>query len=203
MERDVAVVQASGRSLISQRDTPRGVAMSDVVRAALREDPDVLVLDDIRSADVLTLALEAAAPGRLVIAACVARSAPAAVDRLIDLAPPSARPGVQLALANALRGVVAQVLVKRIGGGRVAARELLVNTPAVASLLAEGRTSALHAMMASRDAGMVPMNDVLAGLVSGGVVEARDACAAAVDPAALRAQLGQRGIDISGLEHLG
>jgi twitching motility protein PilT len=91
-------------------------------------------------------------------------------------------------------------LVKRIGGGRVVVRELLVNTPAVASLLAEGRTSQLHAMIASRDSGMVPLNDVLAGLVSGGVVDAREACAAAADPAALRTQLGQRGIDISGLE---
>lgn len=203
VERDIAVVQASARGIVSQRETPRGVEMRDVVRAALREDPDVLVLDDIRTAEVLNLALDAAAPGRLVIAACVARTAPAAVDRLIDLAPPPARPHVQLALANALRGVVAQALVKRIGGGRVAARELLVNTPAVASLLAEGRTSQLHAMMASRDAGMVPLNDVLTGLVSSRVVEAREACAAAVDLAGLRAQLGARGIDLAGLEQLG
>lgn len=203
VEREIAVVHASAPGVVSQRETPRGTDACDVVRAALREDPDVLVLEDIRSAEMLQLVLDAAAPGRLVICTCVARSAAAAVDRLIDLAPRTERARVQLALAHLLRGVVTQVLVKRAGGGRVAARELLVNTPAVASLLAEGRTSQLPAMIASRDQGMVPMDDALAGLVASGIVDAREACAAAPDRTGLLAQLTQRGVDVSDLERRG
>lgn len=203
VQQDVSTMHVSDRGLVSQREVPRGTDPSDVVRAALREDPDVLVLEDLRNADLLALALDAAAPGRLVICTCVARTAASAIDRLIDLAFPVDRARVQLALAQVLRGVVAQALLPRIGGGRVVARELMLNTPAVASLLVEGRTSQLPAMIASRDQGMVPMNDALAGLVAKGVVEPRLACEATMDRAGLLAQLGQRGVDVRGLEQLG
>lgn len=203
VEREIAVVQASARGVVSQREAPPGSDPCDVVRAALREDPDVLVLEDVRTPELLLLALDAAAPGRLVICTSTARSASAAIDRLLDLARPADRGRVQLALAHVLRGVVAQALVAKTGGGRVAARELLLNTPAVASLLAEGRTSQIPAMVASRDQGMVPMNDALAGLVTSGLVGAGEACAVATDRAGLLAQLGQRGIDVSSLEQHG
>src|SRR5262249_55694507 len=141
-------------------------------RAALREDPDVLVIEDLRSADLMNVALEASGSGRLVIGGFPAYSATAAVGRIIDLYAPQTRRQVQLALADSLRGVVVQVLVKKVGGGRAAARELLLNTSAVSSIIAEGKTSQLAmAMEGGRRYGMMPLNDTLVSLVQQGIVD--------------------------------
>ena len=138
----------------------------------LREDPDVLVLEDVSSSELVNLALDAAAAGRLVICGFPARSAAAAIDSIIDLSPPSERRRVEVSLAQNLRGVVAQVLLKKTGGGRLAARELLLNTPAVASLLAEGKTSQLPlAIEGGRKHGMVPLNDALGGFAQSGAID--------------------------------
>ena len=91
----------------------------------------------------MNVALEAAASGHLVIGGFSAHTATQAIDRIIDLYAPEHRRQVQLALAENLRGVIVQVLLKKVGGGRVAAREVLLNTAAVASVLAEGKTSQL------------------------------------------------------------
>lgn len=204
VERDVTVAHGPAAGLVSQREVVRPSDMPDIVRAALREDPDVLVIEDLGSATLLDLALDAAAPGRLVLCGCAARSASAAVDRLIDLAPPSARARVQLALAHTLRGVVSQVLVRKVGGGRVAARELLLNTPAVASILADGRTAQLPAALeGGRAQGMYPLHETLAAYVASGTIDAGQAYGAAVDKAALLAALERRGVDVTGLERLG
>ena len=109
-----------------------------MARAALRENPDVLVIEDFGSPEIVTLALEAAQSGHLVIGALTAHTATDAVDRIIDQTPPERRAKVQLGLAENLRGIVAQVLLRKTGGGRVAAREVLLNTSAVANLIAEG-----------------------------------------------------------------
>ena len=147
-----------------------------MANAALREDPDVLVLDELRTAGLVNVALEAASRGQLVIGGFPAHTASGAIDRIIDLYPPEHRQQVQLSLAQNLRGVVAQVLLRKRGGGRVAAREVLLNTPAVASVLAEGKTSQLPmAIEGGRKHGMVPLNDALVGFVQSGAVDAREA----------------------------
>ena len=145
IEREVNIVHERGSSFISQREV-RG-SDDDVLaaaRAALREDPDVLVLEQIRTGLLMNVALEAAASGHLVIGGFSAHNATEAIDRIIDLYAPEYARQVQLALADNLRGVVAQVLLPKMGGGgRVAAREVLLNTPAVAGVIAEGKTSQL------------------------------------------------------------
>ena len=142
IEREINVVHEQRSSFVSQREVRGGGdELLAAARAALREDPDVLVLEDLRSAALIEFALDAAASGHLVIGGYPAASASVAVDHVIDLFPPERRRHIQLSLAQNLRGVIAQVLLRKIGGGRVAARELLLNSPGVAGVIAEGRTS--------------------------------------------------------------
>jgi len=201
VEREINIVHERIGSMVSQREAHGSVAMVAAVRGALREDPDVLMLEDVRSAELVELALDAAAGGRLVICGFPARSAAAAIDGVIDLSPPGDRRRVQLLLAQNLRGVVAQVLLKKSGGGRLAARELLLNTPAVAGLLAEGKTSQLPlAIEGGRKLGMVPLNDALGGFVQSGAVDVREAYRCAADRPGLVTLLQRQGIDVSAVE---
>jgi twitching motility protein PilT len=204
IEREVNIVHERGSSFISQREV-RGND-DDVLaaaRAALREDPDVLVLEHIRTGLLMNVALEAAASGHLVIGGFSAHNATESIDRIIDLYAPEYARQVQLALADNLRGVVAQVLLPRIGGGRVAAREVLLNTPAVAGVIAEGKTSQLPmAIEGGRRLGMVPLHDALVGYVQSGVVDVREAYRHVTDRPAFLALLKRQGIDTSVLERL-
>ena len=202
IEGEIKFVQESRSSLVSQREVRGG---SDqwlaVARGALRENPDVLVIEDLGAPEMVALALDAAAAGRLVIAGLAAHTAVGAVVRLLDQFSPDRRTLAQSMLAEALRGVIAQVLLRKTGGGRIAARELLINTSAVASLLAEGQLTQLPAAMESgRRRGMVPLNDALVAFVQGGAVYAREAYRHAFDREAFLARLTREGIDTSFVE---
>jgi twitching motility protein PilT len=137
-----------------------------------------------------TLALDAAASGRLVVCGLPAHNATGAIDAIIDLFPPDSRRQVQISLAQNLRGVIVQVLLNKIAGGRLAARELLLNTPAVAGVIAEGKTSQLPLVIeGGRKHGMVPLNDALAGFVQSGAVDVREAFQRSQDRAGFLATL--------------
>jgi twitching motility protein PilT len=204
IEREVNIVHERGTSFISQREVRGGDEdLLAAARAALREDPDVLVIEDLRTGQLVNVALEAAASGHLVIGGFSAHTATGAVDRIIDLYAPEYRHQVQLALADNLRGVIVQVLLRKNGGGRVAARELLLNTPAVASALAEGKTSQLPtAIEGGRRYGMMPLNDSLVGLVQAGLVDTRDAYRRSPDRSGFLALLKRQGLDTSFIERL-
>ncbi len=204
LESEIKFVQESRSSLVSQRevrgDNDEWLA---VARAALRENPDVLVIEDLRSPEIVSLALDSAEAGRLVIAAISANTTVSAIARLVDQFPVERRSQAQLTIAEALRGVIAQVLLRKTGGGRIAARELLLNTPAVASLIAEGKLEQLPAAMESgRKHGMVPLGDALVGFVQSGAVDAREAYRKAFDREAFLAVLKREGIDTSFIERL-
>ncbi|HEV8347782.1 MAG TPA: ATPase, T2SS/T4P/T4SS family [Vicinamibacterales bacterium] len=204
IEREINIVHERGHSFVSQREV-RGNDddLLAAARAALREDPDVLVIEDLRTGALMNVALEASASGRLVIGGFSAHTAAAAIDRIIDLYAPEDRRQVQLALADNLRGVIVQVLLHKTGGGRVAAREVLLNTPAVASALAEGKTSQLAmAIEGGRRLGMMPLNDALVGFVQSGTVDSREAYRYASDRAGFLAQLKRQGLDTSFVERL-
>jgi twitching motility protein PilT len=172
-------------------------------RTALRENPDVLVIEDLRTPELLNVALAAAESGHLVIGSLSAHTTTAAIDRIIDQTTPERRPKIQLALAEALRGIVAQVLVRKTGGGRLAAREVLLNTSSVANLIAEGKTSQLPlALDSGRRYGMVPLNDALVAFVQSGVVDAREAYRHASDRPEFLNQLRREGVDTSFVERL-
>ena len=204
IEREVNIVHEQSSSFVSQREV-RGNddEMLVAARAALREDPDVLVIEDLRTAALMNVALEAASAGRLVVAGFSAHTAAGAIDRIIDLYPPENRGQVQMALADCLRGVIVQVLLRNTSGGRVPAREVLLNTAAVSSVIAEGKTSQLSmAIEGGRRYGMMPINDGLVGLVQSGVVDAREAYRRSNDRPGFLAALKRHSIDTSFVERL-
>jgi twitching motility protein PilT len=204
LESQIKFVHEGRSSLVSQREV-RGdnEALVAVARAALRENPDVLVIEDLRTPELVNVALEAAESGHLVIGSLSAHSTTAAIDRLIDQTAPERRPKIQLALAEALRGIVAQVLVRKTAGGRLAAREVLLNTSSVANLIAEGKTSQLPlALDGGRKYGMVLLNDALVGFVQSGAVDPREAYRQASDQQGFLNQLKREGVDTSFVERL-
>jgi twitching motility protein PilT len=200
IESQIAFAHESRRSFVSQREV-RGDsdAVVSAIRAALREDPDVLLIEDLRSPEVASVAFEAAESGRLVFGALPAASTVAAVTRLLEMFPHDRRSQAQAALAGTLRAVVGQVLLRRSKGGRIAAREILVNTPAIAALLEEGKTAPLPlAMEGGRRHGMMPLNDALASFVRDGTVHITEAYLKAFDKegllATLERQVGDTGL---------
>jgi twitching motility protein PilT len=157
----------------------------------------------MRTPEIVAAALEAAESGRLVFASVSAPSTVAAVDRLIEMFPVERRAQAQTSLAGSLRGVVAQTLLRKVRGGRVAAREILLNTPAVASLILEGKTFQLPvALDSGRRHGMMPLADSFAALVREGTVHAAEAYRKAPDREALLASLRREGVDTSFAERL-
>ena len=204
IESQIGFVHESRRSFISQRET-RGDAelAATFARAALREDPDVMMIEDLKSAEIVAAALEAAESGRLVLASVAASSTIGALERLIEVFPADRRAKARTSLATALRGVVAQVLLRRAKGGRIAAREILLNTPAVSQLVLEGKMFQLPvALDSGRRHGMVPLTDSLAAHVRDGTVHVAEAYRKALDRAALVALLKREGIDTSFAERL-
>ncbi len=203
LERQIRLVHDNRVAIVSQREIRGGVdeALS-AARAALREDPDVLVVDDLASPHMVPLLLHAASEG-LVFVSITAPSTIEAVERFVELAPADARASVQAAMAETFRGAVAQVLLKKSGGGRVAAREVLLATAAVTRVISDGSSGQLQAALeGGRKHGMVPLADALVGLVHSGVVDVREAFRKSPDRDRLMAGLKREGIDTSIVERL-
>jgi twitching motility protein PilT len=204
LESHIGFVHESRRSFISQRELSDDAAQAAATaRAALREDPDVMVIEDLRSADLTAVALEAAESGRLVFVSVSAPSAVMAIQQLLESFPADRRARAARSLSNALRGVVTQVLVRRARGGRAPAREVLLNTPTVASMIRDGRTGDLpSAFESGRGQGMVSMTDALMGLVREGAVQPAEAYRKASDRSTLLGRLKQEGVDTAFADRL-
>lgn len=204
LEPQIKYVHQSRGSIVSQREV-RGdhEALLAMARTAQREAPDVLGIEDLRAREVVAFALQAAESGQLVFGTVPAPATAGAIERLIDQAPDSRRSLIQRELSDTLRGVVSQVLVRKIGGGRVAAREVLRNTVSVSTMIADGDLSRLPAAIENgRRAGMVSLNDSLLELVRGKIVDVREAYRHAVDRDALVKLLDREGIDTSFVERM-
>ncbi|MCA1921198.1 type IV pilus twitching motility protein PilT [Buttiauxella noackiae] len=148
LEDPIEFVHHSKRCLIQQREPGQHCrSFSAGLRAALREDPDVILLGELRDSETIRLALTAAETGHLVLATLHTRGAAQAVERLVDVFPAEEKNMVRSQLAGSLKAVLAQKLLPDSCGGRVAAFELLVNTPAVASLIREGKTHQLPGLI--------------------------------------------------------
>lgn len=172
LEDPVEVIHSSKRSLVNQREIGRhSGGFAQGLRSALRQDPDVIMIGELRDLETVRLALRAAETGHLVLATVHTRSAANSIDRLVEVFAAEEKPLVRAMLAESLRLVVAQVLVRRVGGGRVAAREVLVATPAVRNLVREGRMAQLFSVMQAGGAqGMRTMEGAMRGLKEKGLI---------------------------------
>lgn len=156
IEDPVEFVHVSKRSLVNQREVgPHTHSFSNALRSALREDPDIILVGELRDLETIQLALTAAETGHLVFATLHTSSAPKTVDRIIDVFPPAQQAQVRAMFAESVQAVISQTLCKKIGGGRVAAVEVLIGTPAVRNLIREGKVHQLaSAMQTSQGIGM-------------------------------------------------
>jgi twitching motility protein PilT len=183
---------SGARGHVRQRQVGRDVKdFHTGLRDALREDPDLLLIGEMRDPETISLALTAAETGHLVLASLHSRSAASSVERIVDSYPPVRQQQIRVQLADALRAVVAQRLLPRLGGeGRVVAVEVMRGTHAVANAIREARPANIQsAIQAGRKEGMIPLERCLADLVQRQRVSLEDARAAASDPAVLASYL--------------
>jgi twitching motility protein PilT len=199
IEDPIEFVHESKKCLITQRHV--GVHTSSfkhALRAALREDPDIVLVGELRDLETVSMAIETAETGHLVFGTVHTSTAVSTIDRVIDQFPPDRQPQIRVMLSESLKGVISQVLCKKIGGGRVAAREILLSTPSVSNLIREGKTFQLPSVLqTSRKLGMVTMNDALIDLVDSKQVEPQEAYLKATDKVGILHMLKQRGKDTS------
>lgn len=163
IEDPIEFVHWSRKSLVNQRQVGKNTrSFAAALKAALREDPDVILVGELRDLETIELAITAAETGHLVFGTLHSSSAPKTIDRLIDAFPTEAQEQIRAMLGDSLKGVVAQQLLKKKGGGRLAVQEVLVGTAAVANLLREGKTFQIPSIMQTgRKEGMITMDQAI------------------------------------------
>ncbi len=184
VEDPIEYVYPNGKSLFHQRQRGEDTkTFANALRAALREDPDIILVGELRDLDTISLAITAAETGHLVFGTLHTSSAAGTVDRLLDVFPPIQQPQVRAQLSNSLVGVCSQNLLKKVGGGRCACQEIMLNTPAIANLIREGKTAQIYSsiQMGGR-MGMQTMEGGLAKLYQAGKITYEDALAKSSKP---------------------
>ncbi|HSE53142.1 MAG TPA: type IV pilus twitching motility protein PilT [Gemmatimonadales bacterium] len=199
IEDPIEFVHQSKRCLVTQRQV--GIhtrSFKTALRAALREDPDVVLVGEMRDLETISIAIETAETGHLVLGTLHTTTAASTLDRIIDQFPSDRQPQIRVMLSESLRGVVAQVLCRKVGGGRVAAREVLLSIPAVSNLIREGKTFQIPSIMqTNRKLGMVTLNDALLDLVESGTIEPKEAYLKSAEKTGLLASLKAKGVNTS------
>lgn len=195
IEDPVEFVHENINCLVNQREVHNHtMSFKDALRAALREDPDIILVGEMRDLETISIAIETAETGHLVFGTLHTTTAVSTVDRIIDQFPADRQQQVRVMLSESLKGVVAQTLLPKKGGGRVAALEVLIVTPAISNLIREGKTFQIaSAMQTGKANGMVMLNDALFDLVQKDIVEPRDAYLKAVDKTGFEAMLTKGG----------
>lgn len=199
IEDPIEFVHESKKCLVTQRQVnvhTRGFRQA--LRAALREDPDIILVGEMRDLETVSIAIETAETGHLVFGTLHTTTAASTIDRIIDQFPVDRQAQVRVMLAESLRGVVSQVLCRKKGGGRVAAREVLLSMPAISNLIREGKTFQIPSIMqTNRKAGMVTLNDALLELVDSGEIEPQEAYLKSIDKQGMLAALKAKRHDTS------
>jgi len=198
IEDPIEFVHENQRCLVNQREVHNHTdSFKDALRAALREDPDILLVGEMRDLETISIAIETAETGHLVFGTLHTTTAPSTVDRIIDQFPADRQQQIRVMLSESLKGVIAQTLLPKIGGGRIAALEVLIITPAISNLIREGKTFQIQsAMQTGKTHGMQMLNDSLFDLVQKKLVEPRDAYIKAVDKANFETMLTRGGFKI-------
>ena len=198
IEDPIEFVHDNHKCVVNQREVHNHTdSFKDALRAALREDPDIVLVGEMRDLETIAIAIETAETGHLVFGTLHTTSAVSTIDRIIDQFPADRQQQIRVMLSESLKGVIAQTLLPKKGGGRVAALEVLIVTPAISNLIREGKTFQIpSAMQTGRNLGMVMLNDALFELVKKGIVEARDAYLKAVDKAGFEMMLTRAGMKL-------
>ncbi len=184
IEDPIEFTHKSKKSVIVQREVHYDTySFSAALRSSLRQDPDVVLLGEMRDLETIAAAITIAETGHLVFATLHTNSAAQSIDRMIDVFPPHQQPQIRAQLSNILMGICAQRLIPTIGGGRVAAAEVLVATPAVRNIIREGKSHQLDAVIQTgAEFGMQSMDKTLASLIHAGSITYDEARNFAVDP---------------------
>ena len=205
IEDPIEFVHPNKSCVITQRQVALHTeSFKHALRAALREDPDIVLVGEMRDLETVAIAIETAETGHLVFGTLHTTTAASTVDRIIDQFPADRQSQIRVMLSESLRGVVAQILCKKIGGGRVAVREILLAIPAIANLIREGKTFQIPSIMqTNKKIGMITLNDALMDVVEKKLVEPQEAYVKAADKSGLEGMMKARGIDLGFLKTLG
>ncbi len=187
IEDPIEFVHESKRSLINQREVHRDThGFNEALRSALREDPDIILVGELRDLETIRLALTAAETGHLVFGTLHTTSAAKTIDRVVDVFPAAEKAMVRSMLSESLQAVVSQTLLKKVGGGRVAAHEIMIGTPAIRNLIREDKIAQMYsAIQTGAQVGMQTLDQCLKTLIQKGVVNKEEARAKAKMPEAL------------------
>ena len=183
IEDPIEFVHDNKLSVLNQREVHRDThSFSNALRSALREDPDVILVGELRDLETIRLAISAAETGHLVFGTLHTNSAPKTIDRIIDVFPAEEKAMVRSMLSESLRAVISQTLLKKVGGGRVAAHEIMVGIPAIRNLIREDKVPQMYSVIQTGQShGMQTMDQCLQRLVATGVITQQDAMAKMVD----------------------
>ena len=199
IEDPIEFVHENKKCLVNQREVGDHTdSFKDALRAALREDPDVVLVGEMRDLETMAMAIETAETGHLVFGTLHTSSAHGTVDRIINQFPAERQSQIRMMLADGLKGVVSQMLCKKIGGGRAAAMEVMIASASISNLIREGKTFQIPSIMQSgKKLGMCLMNDSFLDLVKRQVVKPEDAYAKTADKAALLGLFKRNDVDVS------
>jgi twitching motility protein PilT len=185
IEDPIEFVHESKKCLVNQREVHRDThGFTEALRSALREDPDIILVGEMRDLETIRLALTAAETGHLVMGTLHTTSAAKTIDRIVDVFPADEKSMVRSMLAGSLEAVVSQTLLKRKGGGRVAAHEIMRGTSAIRNLIRENKVAQMYsAIQTGSNVGMQTLDQALLNLVEGGTVDRNEAKKKALNPA--------------------
>jgi len=177
IEDPIEFVHESKKSLVNQREVHKDtLGFSEALRSALREDPDVILVGEMRDLETIRLAMTASETGHLVFGTLHTSSAAKTVDRIVDVFPATEKEMIRTMLSESLRAVISQSLLKKIGGGRVAAHEIMIGTPAIRNLIREGKIAQMYsAIQTGQAAGMQTLDQNLQELLAKGVISKEEA----------------------------
>jgi len=199
IEDPIEFVHPNKKCVVTQRQVGSHTqSFKRALRAALREDPDIILVGEMRDLETIAIAIETAETGHLVFGTLHTTTAVSTVDRIIDQFPADRQGQIRVMLSESLKGVIAQVLCKKVGGGRAAAREVLLTNDAVSNLIREGKTFQLPSILqTNKKAGMVTLNDSLLDLLDRKLIEPSEAYMKSADKASMDMALKQRDIHLN------
>jgi len=183
IEDPIEFVHESKKCLVNQREVHRDtLGFNEALRSALREDPDIILVGEMRDLETIRLALTAAETGHLVFGTLHTSSAAKTIDRVVDVFPAAEKDMVRSMLSESLRAVISQTLLKKVGGGRIAAHEIMIGTPAIRNLIRENKIAQMYSsIQTSQSLGMQTLDQNLLELVNKGLINKKDARARAAN----------------------